>query len=368
MASPKSTTWKIEPPTKAKHEILRRYLQAWVPILAYGGFPQVLYIDGFSGPGSYSNGEDGSPIIALNAALQGSIPAKTKVQFVFVEKDGSRAESLAETVRNLDLPKNVSVQIIGGKPMEQAFYEIRTKYCDHYGRLPPTFAFIDPFGWTGAPFSIVQEIMRNQSCEVLVTFMYEEINRFIGQKDQVNNFNEFFGTNEWEGGVALTGPQLRKQFFHKLYSRQLLESANAKYVRSFEMRNRKNVVDYFLFHATNSYLGLKRMKEAMWKVDESGEFTFSDATDPNQYVLFEKMPDLHQLEQLIVSRFGSKVTTVQEIEKFVVEETAFRENHYKRQILKKLETANPPVIEAVNPPSGRRRGTFGNDRLKLRFK
>ena len=58
----------------------------------------------------------------------------------------------------------------------------------------PTFAFIDPFGWTGAPFEIVKKFLANPSCEVFVNFMYEEINRFIGHKDQTENFNTFFGS------------------------------------------------------------------------------------------------------------------------------------------------------------------------------
>ena len=49
---------------------------------------------------------------------------------------------------------------------------------------PPTFAFIDPFGWKGVPFAIVREVMSHQSCEVVITFMYEEINRFLSQDQQ----------------------------------------------------------------------------------------------------------------------------------------------------------------------------------------
>ncbi len=33
MTTPSDTTWKIEPHTQAKHEILRRYLGGWFPIL-----------------------------------------------------------------------------------------------------------------------------------------------------------------------------------------------------------------------------------------------------------------------------------------------------------------------------------------------
>ncbi len=48
---------------------LKRYLQAWMVILSQGKFREILYIDGFAGPGEYENGQVGSPIIALQNAL-----------------------------------------------------------------------------------------------------------------------------------------------------------------------------------------------------------------------------------------------------------------------------------------------------------
>ena len=81
------------------------------------------------------------------------------------------------------------------------------------------------------------------------------------------------------------------------------------------------------------------MKEAMWKVDESGEFTFSDATDPNQMVLFSKSPRFDDLERRIMTQFAGQEASVGEIEEFVLSETAYRETHYKRQVLKEMEGA-----------------------------
>lgn len=49
MAAPRTTVWDLEPHTRAKHEILKRYLEAWTPILALGGFPEIIYMDGFAG-------------------------------------------------------------------------------------------------------------------------------------------------------------------------------------------------------------------------------------------------------------------------------------------------------------------------------
>ncbi len=126
------------------------------------------------------------------------------------------------------------------------------------------------------------------------------------------------------------------------------------------------MVDYYLFYATNHVTGLKKMKEAMWKVDETGEFRFSDATNPNQTVLFEYSPDFDMLRKQILERFGGREATVREIEEFVLAETAFRETHYKRQVLKPLESSG--TIEAIDPPLGRRAGTYGDKSLRLRFR
>ncbi len=367
MAAPKTTIWDLEPHTRAKHEILKRYLQAWTPILTHGGFPEILYVDGFAGPGRYSKGEDGSPIIALGVALDQRTQSGATIRFLFVEKDEDRARVLKEIVDVVDIPRNFQVEVAGGDTFEAAFGRLLNSFKAKGAVPPPIFAFIDPFGWTGAPFSIVKEIMGYRSCEVLVTFMYEEINRFIGHPDQEQNFDAFFGTPDWREGVKLPDSRRRNRFLHDLYLRQLREAAKAKYVRSFEMRNDKDVVDYYLFYVTNNLLGLKKMKEAMWKVDESGEFRFSDATDPNQFVLFEKEPRFDVLQHQLLGRFGGAVATVEEIEEFVLAETAFRETHYKRHVLKPLELADPPKLEAVDPPPGRKRGTYGEKSLKLRF-
>jgi three-Cys-motif partner protein len=366
MAAPKSTVWELQPHSRAKHEILRRYLKAWIPILSQGGFPHVLYIDGFAGPGRYARGEDGSPIIALRAALEHRTAIKTAL-FLFVEKRTDRANTLEAVIGDLTLPENVRVKVAAGQSFEKAFGSLRQFYSSRGRPLPPTFAFIDPFGWTGAPFSILKEIMSCPSCEVLVTFMYEEINRFIGHPDQETNFDTFFGTRDWRAGIELPDPQRRNRFLHDLYMGQLQGQAGAKHVRSFEMRNESDVTDYYLFYATNSLLGLKKMKEAMWKVDEAGEFSFSDATDPNQFVLFDKEPRFDTLRRQILDRFRGQETTVGEVEEFVVAETAFRETHYKRHVLQPLETSSPSQVQAVNPPASRRAGTYGDKSLKLRF-
>ena len=272
---------------------------------------------------------------------------------------------LKSIVDDMDTPLSFRPIVLGGRTFSEAIESVYTRLSQVHNSLP-TFAFIDPFGWSGVLFDSVSSILRNPSSEVLVTFMYEEINRFIGHPDQEQNFNSFFGTDAWKQIVSIDNPRERNRQLHDLYMAQLRHSANAEYVRSFEMRNDRDVTDYYLFYATNNVLGLKKMKEAMWKIDSSGDFRFSDATDPRQSVFLIDEPQLASLQEQIIERFAGKERSIHQIEEFVVTETAFRETHYKK-LLKSMEYADPPGFELVNPPPGRKRGTYGSPSLRLRF-
>src|SRR5207249_9084384 len=92
MGLPKKTLWPLEPHTRGKHLVLKSYLDAWLPILGtWNG--RILFIDGFAGPGQYEGGEDGSPLIALDALKNHAAKANitAEVVFVFIEKDKRRA-------------------------------------------------------------------------------------------------------------------------------------------------------------------------------------------------------------------------------------------------------------------------------------
>ncbi len=80
------------------------------------------------------------------------------------------------------------------------------------------FIFIDPFGFSHTPMRIIQELMQYPKCEVLITLMSEEINRFLKAdyrtKDQ--QYGELFGTEEWR--QILANPSLDAgDRFHRQY-------------------------------------------------------------------------------------------------------------------------------------------------------
>ncbi len=282
MATPSDVLWPCEPHTRAKHEILKKYLQRWFPILnKHNG--RIIYIDGFAGPGRYKGGELGSPLIAIEAAATHRKALAGELAFLFTEEDPARVEHLKNEITTLKLPTHFEVHVETGR-----FDAHVTRLLDAVdrkgGRLAPTFALIDPFGFSGIPYALLQRLLQKRSCEVLVTFMVESINRWLEHpNDQVvRHIPETFGTPECLGIAKSTGNRIAE--LRDLYQRQLLKIA--RFVRYFEMRDSEGRVIYYLFFASNHALGHMKMKEAMFAVGDEGLYSFSDATDPNQAVLF----------------------------------------------------------------------------------
>ena len=347
MARPKNTKWEIQLHTKAKHAILREYLKAWFPILASGN-KRIIYYDGFSGSGSYSGGEEGSPMIALNVAQDCNL-LNTEIVFVFVESNKKRAESLRKSIEQEKWPNNFRYEVYDGES-ENVLSNILGYLEKEDFRIAPTFAFIDPFGVKGAPFSPVKRLLENPKCEVLVTFMTGTIRRFVTEIPE--HINELIGNPSAAEIIQASGDRVSKAI--ELYQESLRDVA--KFVRPFEMKS-KSATIYDLFFATNHPRGHEKMKEAMWKVDESGGFRYSDRIDPNLLKLFPDHPEKDLAEELSGEFQGRKVTSG-DIFKYVSENTTFIKKH-ARGALKLLEVDNKIQVEDKKKDGKKRRkGAF----------
>lgn len=354
MTKPSETLWKIEPHTKAKHEILRRYLGAWFPILG-SKIPRIVYIDGFCGPGRYLDGEDGSPIIALQEAMKQPILAGSEVTFLFIDEREDRINHLKNELSLLNIPNNFHIST-----RVNEFEDTLTKILDDLQKrgthLAPTFAFIDPFGFKGAPFSLIKRLMANSRTEVFINIMVDYVNRFVEHPLPADrqHIKDLLGASDGEIEDVINS-QDRILAFRQLYQDKLLE--HAMFVRYFEMRDHRNKVIYYLFFASNHPLGHKKMKEAFWKVDNQSGFKFSDRTNPNQPVLFELDPSV-DLAKTLKTKFSGTTQRSEDVISFVEDETAYIETHAKKALIH-LENVNEISIERIKSNGAKRRkGTF----------
>lgn len=364
MSSIKSVNWLLEPHTKAKHLILKSYLDAWIPILSSWN-KKILYVDGFAGPGEYENGEDGSPVIAIKAVRDHTRKIKSKVVMIFIENNEKRIESLKRKIEHIDnKPANIDI-IYNSKKFSDLLIEILDYLEEQKKQIAPAFVFIDPFGFKDIPFKVIKRIMENEKCEVFITFMYEEINRFMVNPKNHNILSETFGTSEWKKALELKDSQEKIKYLGGIYRKQMKEDARIKYVLEFSMINKFNKYDYLLFFGTNHIEGLKAMKNAMWKVDPYGNFKFSDFTNnPNQPYLINPGPDLNKLENIVLSKFKKSTVNFGDLAVFIWVETPFLEKHL-REVLVSFQKMENKLIEVIT--NEKRRINVFKNYYKIRF-
>ncbi|MHC1597923.1 MAG: three-Cys-motif partner protein TcmP, partial [Methermicoccaceae archaeon] len=338
---------KKELHTEAKHKILDQYLKAWFPILgsAHG---RIIYLDGFAGPGEYEDGEDGSPPIALKAAKDHVLKKhiKSEIIFYFIDKNQRYCEHLERKIQQLDLPQKFKPYVVCGK-FDEELTSVLNALEERNSRIAPTFAFVDPFGYSDTPMSVISRFMQHPHCEVFINFMVGAVNRWAPDPQKANSLDRFFGCHEWADVTEIEDTSQRINAYADLYEAQLRDAAEIKYIWRFKMVNRFNQTSYFLFFGTNHKEGLRVMKYAMWSVDVTKGSIFSDRVDPQQSTLFEPKPNLQPLQNTLLEHFSGETVSIEQIEDFVLTKTDYSpDKHLKRPILVPLEKDG--LITATN--------------------
>lgn len=361
---PKTTIWPRGPHTEGKHRVLRHYLDAWLPILgSWNG--RILFVDGFAGPGEYGGGEDGSPIIAMKALIEHSSRnvIRSEVVFFFIESDRARADHLSRLVDALKphLPPNAKATVICGE-FDESMTEVLNRLDEQRKAMAPAFVMIDPFGVSGTPMRVIERIMKNQRCEVYISFMYENMNRFLESDEFQPHLDELFGTREWRDAASLQGEE-RRQRLYALYS-ACLKRAGARHVVHFDLYEGNRMV-YGIFFGTQHATGCDRMKQAIWKVAPFGDFCFRGSRD-NQLTLGVDQASFARLEEALCHEFGTRGwVTVDAVQDYVASDRVeYHTGQLKKQVLKPMEAAGR--IE-IDESSRKRRSTYpAGTRLRFR--
>jgi three-Cys-motif partner protein len=249
--------------TKAKHFILKRYLQA----LAFKvlRFKDITYIDGFSGPWKSKTEDfvDSSFMIAINVLkdaqhkIQIQTARRPKIRCFFSENNRQAYAKLAAAIAPFHIPEED--------------FEIRT-YCGEFedaisdiqafiGRSFPLI-FIDPTGWTGYAFNKIAPLFDRPKCEVLINFMYDFVNRAASMSDAktIASLDPILGGPAWETRLDTSLPRGRS--VEKLFRDNLATVGRFDFVVSTKIdRPTADRPHFFIAYGTKSRVGLKEFRE-----------------------------------------------------------------------------------------------------------
>jgi three-Cys-motif partner protein len=249
--------------TKAKHFILKRYLQA----LAFKvlTFADITFVDGFSGPWETQteNFADSSFMIAIDVLrdAQQKILAQTgtrrKIRCFLSENNPTAFAKLTAAVAPFNKPdEDFEIKTFGGD-FEDAVSEINA----FIGRSFPLI-FIDPTGWTGYAFGKIRPLFDRPKCEVVINFMYDFVNRAASMSDAktIASLDPILGGPNWEQRLDPNLP--RGRAIEKLFRDTLRGAGDFEFVVSTKIdRSTVDRPHFFIAYGTKSDDGLKTFRE-----------------------------------------------------------------------------------------------------------
>lgn len=363
------TIWDAEPHTTAKHAILEGYLKAWMAILArqtakLGLKKPILYIDGFAGPGIYTGGEEGSPVVAIRTAIEHSHELPVAIRVLCIEQRGDRYRRLAEVLEDQRQRAVGSSRVIIDQPIQGDCYEEISRLLDHYdhtkARFGPALVFLDQFGYSAVPMDLIRRVMGHDVCEVLTYLNWSHLGRFITDETKWGGITRAFGGEEWKEVLDLP-VERRSDKLLQLYKQTLVDRGGARFHCSFSMHDERRELLYWLFFCSQNIRGLEEMKRSMWRVDETGEFRFYDRHF-GQLRLLQGYDDEWLADALCHDLRGA-TRTVADVRKHVLLETPCWRYLGALQILEKQK-----CLSLLDAPPSRLRGSFGKYQgMRIRF-
>lgn len=339
--------WEYKQYMKAKHEILRKYTYTWANIIK-SGYERVLYVDGFAGKGSYRDGEKGSPIIVIEtiSKIYQRDPKKIFIGF-FIESKKENAEELAKRIDEIEteIPTNVDIKVLN--TTFENFFEFFKEKSDEglfYG--VPNLFFLDPFGYSQITMDKLRFILDSKSCEFLMIFMYEHLNRFITETSPEQKDAIFGEECACDGLESCKSPQERETYVIDKYKECLYKYANARYVSDFRVKTSaspKSKTKYYLIHGTNHFKGFEVMRENMFHV--GGEnFTLYGSRKMHTLTFFVK-DYKNEIKSIVLEMLKEKkLLRIRWIKEEIYQRTFYLMKHI-RETLKEMEKNGEIVVK-----------------------
>lgn len=162
------------PWSKTKDAILGSYLYPYFTKVLGASRYGIVYVDAFAGEGRYSDGSDGSPLLAIKqyraASANKNIGYRRPIQFVFSEADEDRLEHLKRCVQTAAGTSRYIKEPLYASSYEDAIALAQNvRICS--SAVPSTFFYyVDPFGVKDLDLALICKTPNKKHSEVLLNF------------------------------------------------------------------------------------------------------------------------------------------------------------------------------------------------------
>lgn len=368
--------WEYAAHTRAKHDILRYYLNTWIKKLSAPN-RKLRVFDCFAGRGSYVSPGNGEPMALYNIDTDASVPGSPlimldvatelanltgEIQCVFIEKEEENMEMLKDALKSVDgRPSNVTYEVECG-----AFEDkISPMISDTGGWGSPSFFFADPFGYSSIPYEIITDLGTQTRSEVLVNLMAKDLVQWQGDSSKDSTFATLFGTENWREELrGFTANQWDDDEV-EYYCHRLREGGVRNTIAYLVTEKDSKRMKYYLVHGSGHPDALELMREAMDNCG-SGEYAYA----PKRADLSKSQSGLNRwmgqsreekFQEYLMTNFEYMDITFDDIVAEVIQENEY--TAYNRSDIKRLlkELRSEELIQTTQVTSKTERGLQKND-------
>ena len=279
-----------------KSKIVVSFFETYFSIINNTDFSKngIYYIDLFSGPGIYKNGDISTPMQILNTIDKFSKDdAVNKLKLVFNDENTEFAKALKTNITNHPVYSRLKTKpVVLNKKTSNVDLSIYTQYgC-------PIFSFVDPWGYKDVSFSQIHNLVRPIGSDCILFFNVNRILQDINKPSSNIHMNELFGKELPNALDVAKDPLLSQkqkgESFVKLFSRNLYDMYfttfknlnHSLFVLPFAFRqDNANKTSHYIVFITKNYKAITEMKKIMvansnsnttvLAYDEKDEYTIS---------------------------------------------------------------------------------------------
>jgi len=367
--------------SEAKLELYKEYLERYLVILGNSPFISKINIfDIFCGTGIYQDGKAGSPIVAYNCIKENKIRMeklqKKQKPITLVINDGepSFIKKVKEYLEKQNQQQCFCDLEFYNMSAEEMLENVYVK-LSHQEKNERNLVFIDPYGYKEIHKSDLKKLLDNKQTEMILFLPIAFMNRFkeVSLEDFDNpkyeKLRQFIFEFFNEKHPILNNSKIDDIDFIK-HIRDALRFDNHFYSTYYYIERSKST--YFsLFFITHNLLGLEKILEAKWNLNEARGEGFNL---PREAELFDKLnleeqkeDKLKELENLLIRFLGNNINISNcELYEFVLLND-FLPKH-ANIVLEKLQKNNNLQVWDLEKDSNARRKAFylGYDYYKER--
>lgn len=275
----------IDPHSIVKHQVLEKYLRAYVRVvMANVNMERLVFtvVDGFAGGGEYMTPEDtvydGSPVISINAIREaereineGRIKArKVDARFYFVEKKQSNFDYLRACLGARELSQGDTTQFFCNDfltVVDPILEDIKRRRGGERALF-----LLDQYAYDDVPIPVIRNIFdRVEKAEVLLTFNVDSLTTFLSNTPAFRRKLEQIGlANYIDWGLLDTVSKLQnpnwRAIIQKMLARGIVEESGARFATIFFIRPLGDTPwDYWLVHLSKVFKARDVMMGIHWE-------------------------------------------------------------------------------------------------------